>query len=433
MSSTELTGFISYSHKDLKMKTRFVNHLAPLKKIYNINIWHDGLILPGKPVNQSVMHQLRHADIVFILVSADYITSDFCYNVELQEAINRHNEGKCVVVPVILKPIGVSLRSLAFGSLLMVPEDAKPISKFKPLDSGYANAVSKVEALLSQHFSKAAFTAPEQNSNSTLVDAPTITHTNTAISSVSEEAISVSSDAVGLKIYQNGILAPYAVSQSLIDFYPVLCERLTNFTTKVQRYNAATIQTYNAKNKSIAWWQRKIDHYFFDFLSYISKELLGNMTGVRIHIRKLEGAYYKGIRAVTLTQDGVMNVKIPTTMPAKSSMIEAANRVDAPLIKSFNENYHHNGSSAEWVDYVTCVFKKLDSGLQPILSLGISIDSTNYEYKRDWLILFAHTRIDNIIQGLMLDFFSECKQLDHNFDLKTILSAQAKKGGRKNG
>lgn len=103
MAKTDkLKIFISYSHKDLKYKTELLSHLKSLELTHNIDVWHDGKILAGNIIDSEVLIQLGISDIVLLLISPNFLASYYCIEVELKKAIERHKEGKCIVVPVIL-------------------------------------------------------------------------------------------------------------------------------------------------------------------------------------------------------------------------------------------------------------------------------------------------------------------------------------------
>lgn len=400
------------------MKHKFINHMEVVRRKYNIEVWHDGCIRAGQPIDQIVMNQLSKADIVFLLISADYIASYYCYEVELAKAIERQKQQKCIIVPVILKPVG-GLTNLPFGHLLMVPQDAKPITSFSPRDEGYANAITKIDELIGSWCSR----RDNSESNHSMVEMQKSKETNNVVNNQkSNKWARKPNDTVGPKIFQEGQLKPLSISQSLIDSYPSLCEKISNFTSKVYQFNEKTIANYQkVKNKNRLWWKRQVKLYLFGVLSYIRKELI-NLPGVRIHLRKLTPPNYVGIIAVTGDHYDDINFVKLTPIPIQGSMIDAANKYDAPLIKSLNPKFHFCATHDDkWIDYMTCVFKKLHTGLQPILSLGISVDQNEYATKRNLLILFAHVRIDNIIQSLLIDYCNQCRIIDHTFDLKTIL------------
>jgi len=48
---------------------------------------------------------LNTAQIILLIVSPDFIVSDYCYGIELQKALQRHERGEACVIPTILRPV----------------------------------------------------------------------------------------------------------------------------------------------------------------------------------------------------------------------------------------------------------------------------------------------------------------------------------------
>lgn len=120
--------FFSYSHRDEAFRDELETHLAALKRQGVIETWHDRRIEAGQQIDHVISHNLEQADIILLLVSSYFIASDYCYDVEVKRALERHAKAEAVVIPVILHPS--DWRQLPFGKLLATPTDGKPISKF---------------------------------------------------------------------------------------------------------------------------------------------------------------------------------------------------------------------------------------------------------------------------------------------------------------
>lgn len=127
-----VTAFISYSHVDTKLKTDLLKHLAPLKRLGLIDDWHDQEIKAGDEWEKAILTKLAKADLVLLLVSADFIASEYCYTKELGKALERHATKKATVIPVILRPC--LWNELPFGKLHAVPAGAKPITSWENQD-----------------------------------------------------------------------------------------------------------------------------------------------------------------------------------------------------------------------------------------------------------------------------------------------------------
>ena len=103
-ASTALKVFLSYSHADEPLKEQLDKHLSALKQSGKINTWHDRLIPSGGEWDDEIKTELATADIVLLLISADFIASDYIRNVEIKNAMARHEQGEAKVIPIFLRP-----------------------------------------------------------------------------------------------------------------------------------------------------------------------------------------------------------------------------------------------------------------------------------------------------------------------------------------
>jgi hypothetical protein len=103
-SREKVSVFISYSHVDEKLKDRLILFLTPLKRENIIEVWTDRDILAGDRWDESIKTQLEESDLILLLVSPDFIASEYCYNYEMQRAIERSKAGIARVIPILLRP-----------------------------------------------------------------------------------------------------------------------------------------------------------------------------------------------------------------------------------------------------------------------------------------------------------------------------------------
>ena len=134
--------FISYAHADEALRQELGKHLASLKHQGRVEIWHDRLIDAGDEWAHAIDTNLQSADVILLLVSADFIASPYCYEVELKEAMRRHDASEAVVIPVILRPC--DWHSLPFGKLQAATQDGRSIVKFPTLDEGFLEVVQAI-------------------------------------------------------------------------------------------------------------------------------------------------------------------------------------------------------------------------------------------------------------------------------------------------
>lgn len=142
--------FISYSHRDEELRDDLVKHLTSLKREGLIEIWHDRDLTPGTNIDDAISDRLASADIVLILVSPDFIASEYCYSTEMRKAMGRFSWGECLVVPIILRP--VDWHNTPFAKLLALPTDGKPITMWDNRDQAFTQVVDGIRRLVqSEH------------------------------------------------------------------------------------------------------------------------------------------------------------------------------------------------------------------------------------------------------------------------------------------
>lgn len=127
--------FISYSHMDERLLKKLEKHLIPLKRQDLITDWYDRRISPGKEWAHEINKHLDTAQLILLLVSPDYVASDYCYSFEVKRAIERHETGEACVIPVILRP--ADWEGTPFGKLQALPKDGKPVTTWTNRDLAY--------------------------------------------------------------------------------------------------------------------------------------------------------------------------------------------------------------------------------------------------------------------------------------------------------
>lgn len=136
--------FFSYCHADELLRDQLEKHLAVLKHQGIIHAWHDRRIGAGQEIDHQIDQHIETDDIILLLVSSDFLASDYCYNIEMKRVMARHEAGEAIVIPVILRPC--DWHAAPFGKLLGVPTDGKPIMMWPNIDSAFLEVVKAVRA-----------------------------------------------------------------------------------------------------------------------------------------------------------------------------------------------------------------------------------------------------------------------------------------------
>jgi TIR domain len=135
--------FYSYSHKDEDLRRKLETHLAALRRSGLIAEWHDRKLEPGDAWKDEIDRHLMSADIMLLLVSADFIDSDYCWGEEMTKALARDAREEARVIPVILRYC--RWQSTPLSRLQAVPKDAKPIKSWLDEDEAFDDVVAAIE------------------------------------------------------------------------------------------------------------------------------------------------------------------------------------------------------------------------------------------------------------------------------------------------
>lgn len=144
--------FFSYSHKDEELRDQIETQLSLLKRQGVIETWHDRRIGPGDDFSGAISQHVEKDDIILLLVSADFLASDYCYEIEMTRALKRQQAGTAIVIPVILR--ACDWHGAPFGKLLATPPDGKPIKQYADLDQGLLEVAKAVRAAATRLASK---------------------------------------------------------------------------------------------------------------------------------------------------------------------------------------------------------------------------------------------------------------------------------------
>lgn len=135
--------FFSYSHKDEVLRDELEIHLSSLKRQGILSSWHDRRIGVGDHFGNEISEHLEDANIILLIVSPYFIDSDYCYEIEMKRAMERHEMGKVIVIPIILHPC--DWHDMPFGKLMACPKDGKPISKFPNMHDAFLDVTTSVK------------------------------------------------------------------------------------------------------------------------------------------------------------------------------------------------------------------------------------------------------------------------------------------------
>jgi hypothetical protein len=134
--------FFSYSHADEALRDQLEKQLALLKRQGVIETWHDRRIGAGGEIDPEISVHVEKDDILLLLISSDFLASDYCYQREMLRAMERHAAGEAIVIPVILR--ACDWHGAPFGKLMATPPDGRPITQWPDRDQAFLEVARAV-------------------------------------------------------------------------------------------------------------------------------------------------------------------------------------------------------------------------------------------------------------------------------------------------
>jgi tetratricopeptide (TPR) repeat protein len=158
-SKKPLKLFYCYAREDKALRDELDIHLSSLKRQSLVTSWYDGAIGPGTEWEKEIDTHLRNANIILLLVTPSFMASDYCYDIEMKRALERHQAGTARVIPIMLRR--TFWNDAPFNFLQILPPNAKPINQWPDRDEafwdiimGIYQAITELHTLLQEHLHK---------------------------------------------------------------------------------------------------------------------------------------------------------------------------------------------------------------------------------------------------------------------------------------
>ena len=138
--------FIAYAKADEQLKNDLALHLKNLERQRKIRVWHDEKIQAGDNWEQEIHQNLAAAHIVLLLISHNFLASDFYDSHEMKLILERQEEGSVHVIPIVLSP--VDWDGSYFKNLKALPKGATPISEWKNKNQAFLTVVKSIREVV---------------------------------------------------------------------------------------------------------------------------------------------------------------------------------------------------------------------------------------------------------------------------------------------
>src|SRR5437016_9133364 len=145
-ASTPIEVFCSDTHEDGAWLQKLETHLSLLRRQGLISLWHNRLIVPGTDWAHAIDTHLETASIILLLVSADFLASNYCYGVEMKRALERHAANEVRVIPILVRP--VDWEGAPFALLPILPTGTKPLVSWRNKEQAIADVAAGIRCVL---------------------------------------------------------------------------------------------------------------------------------------------------------------------------------------------------------------------------------------------------------------------------------------------
>ena len=172
-TNVPISVFYSYSHKDKAYRDKLKTHLSLMRRQGLISEWHDQDIIPGQEWDDEINKHLKTADVILLLVSSDFLDSEYCSTLEMELAIQRYEAGEAYIIPIILRPCDWMHPPL--NRFQALPYRAKPVVRWTPQDEAFndiAQGIRKVVNNLRKRKGAGKVSLKEENSISFIKPMP---------------------------------------------------------------------------------------------------------------------------------------------------------------------------------------------------------------------------------------------------------------------
>jgi hypothetical protein len=148
MNVLPIKVFYVYAEEDEALQKELEKHFYLLKREGLITGWHFRMISGGKEWKSEIDSHFENSKIILLLVSSDFLSSDYCYDIEMKKAMELHSSKKARVIPVILRPC--DWHSAPFGKLQALPKYGNPINTWQNSDEAFLDVAQGIRQVLKE-------------------------------------------------------------------------------------------------------------------------------------------------------------------------------------------------------------------------------------------------------------------------------------------
>lgn len=140
--------FFSYAREDELLRDELAKQLRNWERQGFITVWHDRNISAGTEWASEIDTHLNTAQIILLLISPDFMNSDYCYSGEMERALGRHATGEARVIPILLRP--VLWKDTPFSTLQVLPRNGSPVTNWHNRDEAFFEIATEIRSVIEE-------------------------------------------------------------------------------------------------------------------------------------------------------------------------------------------------------------------------------------------------------------------------------------------
>lgn len=149
MPTPRTTVFVSYCRRNKRWLERLRVHLTPYERRGVLDLWDDSRIETGEQWRAEIDRAIERAAASILLVSADFLASDFVNVHELPKLLRKAERAGARVLPIIVEPCELSVHpALAAFQALNSPQQPLAAMSRAETERVWARAATTIGKLL---------------------------------------------------------------------------------------------------------------------------------------------------------------------------------------------------------------------------------------------------------------------------------------------
>ena len=132
-----------YTHKDARFRDDLMASLIPLERQGLIMFYEERIITPGTEWAAEMNKRLASTQLILLLISPDFLASDYVWSNELKHILRRAKAGEILVIPIIVR--AADWHNSPYGMFRPLPSNEVPVHAWTSRDEAYVDIAQGIQ------------------------------------------------------------------------------------------------------------------------------------------------------------------------------------------------------------------------------------------------------------------------------------------------